>query len=68
MSNSEYTSEENVGYSVLSVFLAGDANARRCFVGLSPDEQQRLISGAQSLHTTDEIAGYVWGYLNGQGR
>ncbi len=61
-------SEQNVGYSVLRSYLAGDERANRCFVGLSSDEQQRLISGAQSLRDTDEAASYVWEYLGRRGR
>ena len=36
--------------------------------GLSPEEQQRLVSGAKSLRTPDEVASYVWDYLDRQGR
>lgn len=68
MSNSEFMSDERVGYSLLKAFLAGDVNANRCYAGLSPDEQQRLVSGAQSLRTPDEVASYVWDYLDRQER
>lgn len=40
----------------------------RCYAGLSPEEQQRLVSGAKSLRTPDEVASYVWDYLDRQGR
>ena len=66
MSNSEFMSDERVGYSLLKAFLAGDVNANRCYAGLSPDEKRRLVSGAQSLHTPDEVASYVWDYLDRQ--
>ena len=68
VSGSEFMSEENVGYHVVKSFLAGDESARRCFVSLSADEQQRLISGAQSVRSREEAESYVWEYLNGQGR
>ena len=42
--NSEFCSDERVGYTLLKSFLAGDVNANRCYAGLSPEEQQRLIS------------------------
>ena len=61
--NSEFCSDERVGYTLLKSFLAGDVNA-----GLSPEEQQRLVSGAKSLRTPDEVASYVWDYLDRQGR
>lgn len=64
MPHSEFMSEENVGYHVVKSFLAGDVNARRCFVSLSPDEQQRLLTGAQHLRSREEAASYVWDYLN----
>lgn len=66
MSRSEFCSDERVGYTLLKSFLAGDVNANRCYAGLSPDEQQRLMSGVQDLHTSDEVAGYVWDYLQGR--
>ena len=66
--NSEFCSDERVGYSLLKSFLAGDVNANRCYSGLSPEEQQRLAAGAQSLRTPDEVASYVWAYLDGQER
>ena len=53
--NSEFCSDERVGYT-------------RCYAGLSPEEQQRLVSGAKSLRTPDEVASYVWDYLDRQGR
>ena len=56
--NSEFCSDERVG----------DVNANRCYAGLSPEEQQRLVSGAKSLRTPDEVASYVWDYLDRQGR
>ena len=49
--NSEFCSDERVGYTLLKSFLAGDVNANRCYAGLSPEEQQRLVSGAKSLRT-----------------
>ena len=66
--NSEFCSDERVGYTLLKSFLAGDVNANRCYAGLSPEEQQRLTSGARSLRTPDEVASYVWDYLDRQGR
>ena len=66
--NSEFCSDERVGYTLLKSFLAGDVNANRCYAGLSPEEQQRLVSGAKSLRTPDEVASYVWDYLDRQGR
>ena len=66
MSNSEFMSDERVGYSLLKAVRAGAVNANRCYAGLSPDEQQRLVSGAQSLRTPDEVASYVWDYLDRQ--
>lgn len=68
MSGSEFCSDERVGYTLLKSFLAGDVNANRCYTGLSPDEQRRLMSGVQDLRTPDEVAGYVWDYLDRQGR
>lgn len=68
MPNSEFTQEENVGYHVVRAFLAGDANANRCFVSLSPDEQARLLSGARSVRGSEDAASYVWAYLNERGR
>lgn len=68
LSGPEFMSEENVGYHVVKSFLAGDESARRCFVSLSADEQQRLISGARSVRSREEAESYVWEYLNGQGR
>ena len=62
--NSEFCSDERVGYTLLKSFLAGDVN----YAGLSPEEQQRLVSGAKSLRTPDEVASYVWDYLDRQGR
>ena len=56
--NSEFCSDERVGYTLLKSFLAG----------LSPEEQQCLVSGAKSLRTPDEVASYVWDYLDRQGR
>ena len=58
--NSEFCSDERVGYTLLKSF--------RCYAGLSPEEQQRLVSGAKSLRTPDEVASYVWDYLDRQGR
>ena len=46
--NSEFCSDERVGYTLLKSFLAGDVNANRCYAGLSPEEQQRLVSGTKS--------------------
>jgi len=66
MSNSEFCSDERVGYTLLKSFLAGDVNANRCYAGLSPDEQQRLMSGVQDLRSADEVASYVWDYLQGR--
>lgn len=66
--NSEFCSDERVGYTLLKSFLAGDVNANRCYAGLSPEEQQRLVSGTKSLRTPDEVASYVWDYLDRQGR
>ena len=66
MSNSEFCSDERVGYTLLKSFLAGDVNANRCYAGLSPDEQQRLMSGVQGLCSADEVASYVWDYLQGR--
>jgi len=57
-----------MSYTLLKSFLAGDVNANRCYAGLSPEEQQRLVSGAKSLRTPDEVASYVWDYLDRQGR
>ena len=50
--NSEFCSDERVGYTLLKSFLAGDVNANRCYAGLSPEEQQRLVSGAKSLRSS----------------
>ena len=36
--NSEFCSDERVGYTLLKSFLAGDVNANRCYAGLSPEE------------------------------
>lgn len=59
-------SEEHVGYHVVKSFLAGDEWANRCFVSLSPDEQQRLLSGAQNVRTAEEASSYVLAYLDRQ--
>lgn len=64
MSDPAFMSEENVGCHVVKTFLAGDENARRCYVSLSADEQARLISGAQQLRSPEEAASYVWAYLD----
>lgn len=68
MSDSEFMSEERVGYHVVKSFLAGDAEANRCFVSLSADEQARLLSGARHLRSREEASSYVWDYLNERGR
>ena len=44
--NSEFCSDERVGYTLLKSFLAGDVNANRCYAGLSPEEQQLLLQCA----------------------
>lgn len=64
MPNSEFVSEENVGCHVVKSFLAGDEAAKRCFVSLSADEQQRLLSLARGIRSREEAASYVWDYLN----
>lgn len=68
VSDREFMSEERVGYHVVKSFLAGDENARRCFVSLSADEQARLLSGARSVRSSEEASRYVWDYLNERGR
>ena len=64
--NSEFCSDERVGYTLLKSFLAGDVNANRCYAGLSPEEQQRLVSGAKSLRTPDEVAATSGTILTGK--
>ena len=34
--NSEFCSDERVGYTLLKSFLAGDVNANRCYAGRGP--------------------------------
>ena len=41
--NSEFCSDERVGYTLLKSFLAGDINANRCYAGLSPEEQRDYL-------------------------
>ena len=54
--NSEFCSDERVGYTLLKSFLAGDVNANRCYAGLSPEEQQRQLDAWQTVQRGHAVA------------